>query len=104
MILFKSSQVGEVLQRLYNSEIDIQLSSEYSEGFTVGMKAHPKSDIHVVNGPKSKSIISTIDAIAFQAAVHYQSSEFAKWYRSIDNAGAKDVPSEEKKVVFENVE
>ena len=83
MILFTSSQIGEVLQRLYDSEIDIHLSSEYADGFTVGVSAHPVNKIHTIESPKSKSIINTIDAIAFAVYTQYPGSEFSKWYHSL---------------------
>jgi hypothetical protein len=82
MILFTSSQVGEVLQRLYNSEIDINISSEYAEGFTASVSIHQKPEQKTV-AASSKGVINVIDGIAFAAARDFPQSDFAKWYNNI---------------------
>ena len=92
MILFTSAQVGEVLQRLYNSEINIELSSFWDSGFDYKLGDTLNGFSEVPQKILSTSIINTIDAIAFAAVNQYPDSDFAKWYRSKDS-NAKQMQS-----------
>lgn len=80
MILFTSSQVGEVLQRLYNSEIDINMYTEFGAGYTFATKAHPSQMWRFVKKDAISDICEAVNAISFEAASQYPDSDFAKWY------------------------
>lgn len=83
MVLFKIEQVGEVLQRLYDSEIDIMLSSLLHQGHTYGLGTFGVITGEL-QGPKSASITHTIDSMAFAAARDYPESDFSKWYMAMN--------------------
>jgi hypothetical protein len=98
MVKFTSAQVGEVLQRLYNSEIDISLVSEYADGFSGEISVHQKPALKS-RAPKSKAITNVVDGMAFAAARDYPASDFAKWY---NKQHASVEPAAEVPVLSEN--
>ena len=80
MILFRSEQVGDVLQRLYDSEINIELSSFWDSGYTwrLGDPANGYRepiwagiDREVM---RSSSLLNNIDGLAFQVVLAYPES------------------------------
>ena len=80
MILFTSSQVGEVLQRLYDSEINISISSDIMDGFRPSIYTDGRGSLLLM---PSKSIMNVVDGLAFSAARDYPNSDFAKWYTTL---------------------
>ena len=97
MILFTSSQVGEVLQRLYDSGINISISSDIADGFRPSIYADGRGSLLLL---PSKSIMNVVDGLAFAAARDYPNSDFAKWYRSKDS-NAKQMESSPSKGFFD---
>ena len=105
MILFRSEQVGDVLQRLYDSEINIELSSFWDSGYTwrLGDPANGYRepiwagiDREVM---RSSSLLNNIDGLAFQVVLAYPESEFAEWYNSLKNIPIMNVYVTEIKAI-----
>jgi hypothetical protein len=87
---FTSAQVGEVLQRLRNSEINFKI--EFSQVFENGIGFAFGNSTFGFRGSdpeslESASVIETIDNIAFNAAVKYPNSAFAAWYNGRQGNG-----------------
>lgn len=86
MTLFKIEQVGEVLRRLYDSEINVELSSFWDTGYQwrLGDYANGYPEIEPI--PKQLEaccLESAITGLAFAAQREYPESDFAKWYNSL---------------------
>ena len=80
MILFTSSQVGEVLQRLYDSGINISISSDITDGFRLSIYTDGRCSLLLL---PSKSIMNVVDGLAFATARDYPNSEFSRWYTTL---------------------
>lgn len=86
MVIFKIEQVGEVLLRIYDSEINIELSSFWDGGYQwlLGDKANGYPEIeYVPPHPEINSVVDAITGLAFAAAREYPDSDFAEWYSQI---------------------
>ena len=96
MIRFKEDQVGEILRRLYDSEINIEISSFWDGGydFRIGDTANGFKQIGPRNiertSPSSVgehvygstgAVCDMIAHLAFHAAEFYPESDFAIWYK-----------------------
>lgn len=100
MVRFKEDQVGGILRRLYDSEINLEISSFWDGGydFRIGDHANgfkeidpqsdertePKSVAEFVYG-STGVVCDMITRLAFHAANLYPESEFAEWYKEQQN-------------------
>ncbi len=87
MIQFRKEQIGEVIERLYNSEINAQIDWFWDAGFSFGIgdACNGWSLFNRRESPGSEKqnthdIAETISAIAYKAQQIYPDSEFSKWY------------------------
>lgn len=83
MVKLRKEQVGEVLERLYDSEINARIDWFWDAGFGANIGDHlngwpevpsPNVDLNL------HSISDLISLLAWQAWKCYPESEFAKWY------------------------
>lgn len=96
MIRFKEDQVGEILRRLYDSEINIEISSFWDGGydFRIGDTANGFKQIGPRNIERTSAnsvaeyiygstgvVCDMITHLAFHAAEFYPESDFAIWYK-----------------------
>lgn len=92
MIQFTSSQVGEVLQRLHDSEINILFSTLWNGAIDFEVGAHRNQEnntsfrgtLEFLNEPKCESISELISKAALSAVARYPNSDFALWYNALD--------------------
>jgi len=77
-------QVGEVLERLYDSEIEVEISSIWNDGFEFKL-GHFGKEKKSNGGSKLPTFLAAVNAIAFQACVNYPDSVFAIWYADLPN-------------------
>ncbi len=83
MILFPIERVGEVLQEIYNAEINLSLSSFWDAGFTV--KIGDESNgwgvpyLQVLSDATNK-INYVVSALAYWIYTEMPKSEFTEWY------------------------
>jgi len=78
-------QVGETFEHLHNSEIEVEVSSTWNEGFEFKL-GHFGKDKLPNGGPKSPTFLELVNALAFQACINYPNSDFAIWYADLPNA------------------
>ena len=88
MVNFSVQQVGEVLQRLYESEINILISSFWDAGFDWNLGDSMNGFTDASQNVRSWGIANTVDVLAFHAQKMYPESEFAKWYKQQEEAAA----------------
>lgn len=82
---FKKEEVGEVLQRLYDSEINIYLDCFYDQGFDVKFPSKLLSFPTFVlpNDIDSRKIEDVVSVLAMGATITYPKSKFTKWYKHL---------------------
>jgi len=91
MIQFRKEQVGEVIERLYDSEINAEINWFWDTGFSVAIGDSING--RVVFSPitpehikiNSHSIADAISVLAWQARQIYPDSEFSKWYNELES-------------------
>jgi len=91
MIHFTSSQVGEVLQRLHDSEINLMLSTFWNDGFDFDFgsllnnsgNANFRATFNFLNQEKPTKIETAISIFAQSAVKRFPNSEFSKWYNTL---------------------
>ena len=85
MKIFTQNQVGEVLNRLYDSEINAKIEWFWDAGFKIAIGDFTngwakKTDFPEFEELNFRRINEAISGLAFWAAAIYPESEFAKWY------------------------
>lgn len=85
MKIFTESEIGEVLKRLYDSEINAKIEWFWGGGFkcTVGDFAngwYNNYDFPEFETLNFRRINEAVSALAFRAADIYPDRDFAKWY------------------------
>lgn len=80
---FSQDRVGEVLQKLFESEIDVSLQGVGGLRFdwSVGDQKQPDKVRSV--SPTNNDLATTVSWIANIAAQYYPGSDFAKWYNTL---------------------
>lgn len=90
MILFTSSQVGEVLQRLHDSEINILFSTYWNGGIDFEVGSHSnmsgttkfRATLDFLKEPQKWTIEAVLSDAALAAVARFPNSDFAKWYNA----------------------
>lgn len=91
MVKFTSSQVGEVLQRLRNSEINFSLSCDWKTGFSIEVSDGIEVE-HVFRANTGQhSSVNAVDTLAALAVAQFPKSDFAAWYKGLVAAPNSDV-------------
>jgi hypothetical protein len=91
MIQFTSSQVGEVLQRLHDSEINILFSTYWNGGIDYEVGEHDNQSgttkfvatLELLSEPKRHTIEELLSYAALSAGARFPTSDFAMWYNSV---------------------
>lgn len=85
MTVFPSDRIGEILQKIYDSEINVQITSEWDAGFNFrigdemnGWEDHSRVDYTIADHTKLEQVVS---ALAFCVAAIYPDAKFSKWVR-----------------------
>jgi hypothetical protein len=98
--VFAKAEVGEVLQRIYDSEINVRIQSFWDGGFetAVGDEMNGWEDAPSIVQAACKAldynerkIEVVVAALAFEVVQHYPDSTFAQWYREGIEDGGKVV-------------
>lgn len=86
MVHFTPEQVGEVLQRLFDSEINATVVGNNPKGleWELGDAINGKIEFQTMR-TAHKSVAETVTLLAFHANIEYPESEFAKWYRNYES-------------------
>jgi len=92
MIQFRKEQVGEVIERLYDSEINAQIDWFLDAGFSFGIgdacngwSLFNRREAKNNENQNTHDIAETISAIAYKARQTYPDSEFSKWYNELES-------------------
>ena len=80
---FTQAEVGEVLQRIYDSEIHAQIVWLWDGGFEVYIGC--LGDFEQV-GSQHREIENAVSELAFRLSQTHQGSAFEKWYRELGKA------------------
>lgn len=87
MLKFTKEQVGDVLQRLYNSEINFLTETFFDAGWKFFMgdrfNGFDYSTQYDVSKVDPTSIADTVSAMAYTAATKFPESEFSVWYKTL---------------------
>lgn len=79
MIKFTTEQVGEVLQRLQDSEFDFTLLVTWPGGVASSAGIHGGAQ-KATNALTVPALPDAVSELAFQVAVDHPNSEFSAWY------------------------
>jgi hypothetical protein len=82
---FRKEEVGEVLQRLYDSGISIYIDCFADDGFDVKLPSEVLTfpTFIIDNDMDSRKIEDAVSVLANGAALQYPESEFNDWYKSL---------------------
>lgn len=85
MIKFRKDQIGEVIEHLYDSEINAEINWFWDAGFSFGVGDSINGWCNGCIAPKNVEIDTynishIISALAWMAFKRYPESDFAKWY------------------------
>lgn len=82
MIRFRKEQIGEVIERLYDSDINARIEWFWDAGYNISLRDDRNGFVGLNDAPKvdDYDIAETISALAWQARQIYPDSEFSKWY------------------------
>lgn len=87
MKIFEQSEIGEVLQRIYNSELNFRMRSFFDSGteWSIGddLNGWVKFDRGIIADKKINwsDVSESISALAYCLFHVYPNSEFAQWYK-----------------------
>lgn len=88
LVLFKLEDVGDILNRLFESGISYSIESD-CKNITYDIGDGDGNFDKVLDENESKDISYTISRIAREAAEEYPSSSFAVWYRGLRSMAAE---------------
>ena len=92
MIRFRKEQISEVIERLYDSEINAQIDWFWDAGFSFGIgdacngwSLFNRRESTGSEKQNTHDIAETISALAWQTRQIYPDSWFSKWYDELES-------------------